>query len=1025
MGQTVTENGMINHMAADYGYTSDFGVKESGGKSASKNNLYTYNGTGAGTSNGIGSGTGIGVGIGIEASGYKFERSDGVNTMANTIMENFEEYMKDMQEKAKDAGEDDASREKEAKEAAKEMARSLSSEELKKLEMMGIDIDSVRLSDVMGLVNTMRGNAHRAEMQQMMAEISAGNGDMDNVVVSGGTVKAAGTDVALDNVEVSDVVANAAGSDNFKVSNRELIYLLRNNKEVNKENLYKAHYSGSRLEDTEAVVSDEVFSKMLSQIEKVIEQAGYEVDDYSVSGAKLLINNQIPVTTDTIRAYMDFGEFEGKQIEDITIESEVAAADVEAKADMLYQAVKEINPETVYDMAADGRQVTIASVLHYMEQQATGRSADKKYTRKAAEDRDADENNNAWQTVDSDMSENAKNQRAVTAMRQMEEIRLSMTREAAGRLVKLDLNIDTRELSKVVSALRDMEQKMISDSLRNAGLTPSTENIEMYQELSDKVWSVGEASAKILASPLRGTEFTINALYAESVEDSEAAADSQGTGKVQEQNFETVRRSYEAVGTAPRSDMGDSITKAFANVDDILKEMELPVSYENQRAVRILGYNSMELTKENIAAVVDYDRQVNTLLDSFYPEAVLGMIKDGINPLDMPIDELNQVIRDRNYNEGVSDAENFAAFLRDMEKQGEVSESERESYIGIYRAMDKLAKSGDREAGWLFGNGGRLTVRNLVSAMRSRKATGIDVSVDDAFGMLESAEVRGKRIDEQIDSAFKSDTESAEAFLVQNNIELTMINITAASHMINSDGGIYQLVSEILAKLKFKSDTKDNMIDSETENMADSMTGEDIPVEFRPDSILESLRGSDEMSLKYEDLRNRITELMYQSGVTGTISSMDISAIKTVNAGFNILSRMAKDDRYQIPVETEQGIKVMNLTVKHGEDAMGSIEISVNGEQMGMVSAEIRLGASGNLSGYIAASTSEGNYRLAELQSEIAGQINTQGFDGTDITIGKVQVNRSIDSALDESTDTADLYQAAVALVKVIGGVIC
>ncbi len=40
--------------------------------------------------------------------------------------------------------------------------------------------------------------------------------------------------------------------------------------------------------------------------------------------------------------------------------------------------------------------------------------------------------------------------------------------------------------------------------------------------------------------------------------------------------------------TAPRKDMGDSIQKAFRNVDDILEDLGLETNDSNRRAVRIL-----------------------------------------------------------------------------------------------------------------------------------------------------------------------------------------------------------------------------------------------------------------------------------------------------------------------------------------------------------------------------------------------------------------------------------------------------
>ena len=64
--------------------------------------------------------------------------------------------------------------------------------------------------------------------------------------------------------------------------------------------------------------------------------------------------------------------------------------------------------------------------------------------------------------------------------------------------------------------------------------------------------------------------------------------------------YEEAGERYETLMTAPRSDLGDSIRKAFSNVDDILTDMSLEKTSENQRAVRILAYNSMEITPENI-----------------------------------------------------------------------------------------------------------------------------------------------------------------------------------------------------------------------------------------------------------------------------------------------------------------------------------------------------------------------------------------------------------------------------------------
>lgn len=932
--------------------------------------------------------------------GYSYAREKDNGFVKNTVMDNFEEYIKSQQDRAKEEGVDEASKEREEKENAKEIVRNLSSEEIAQLSRMGIDISSASLDDIMGMVNTMRGNAHRAELQTMMAEIIASKGNHDGLTMIGGSVEIAGTDIELEGVDASDIINNSIEEadknvqGDFPVKDDELVYIVKNNLSLTKENMYKAHYSGSKAEVNP--MSDKLMSDMYTQIENVILQAGYEVNEDSLAGAKFLIDNQLPVNTDNIKTYMEYQNFKGK----MTSEIKFASIDMvmEDKAKQIYESVKSINPGIAYEMVTEGRVVTIASLISYSKA------------------------HNNLVSFEGDEQEI----KAVTAMRQVEELRLSMTMEASYRLIAQDINIDTREVSKVVAKLKDIENQLIAQKFKRADVLPTQENVSLYREINDKVNNLGELHARILAAPLKNEEFTVNGFYREN--ESTVSVDS----------FESVRRSYEAVGTAPRADMGDSISKAFANVKDILNEMKLPINAETERAVRILGYNSLEITESNINQVVNIDRQVNDLISAFYPEAVLGMIKDGINPLDVPIDELNKKIKNKNYNKGVTEADNFAAYLRDMEALGEVTPEERESYIGIYRVINRLEKSGDREAGWLFANDARLTVRNLISAMRSRRAAGINVSVDDNFGMLEQLDERGKAIDTQIEKAFSMDDSNqkleeiqeelkalaevsyeTEKFMQENNIEITAVNVMAVNVMLESSGGIYQLVSDILSKMKFKTNTKEELVDEETENITDSLLGQEVETEFAMESILESLRNSKDMSLKYEDLRDRLTELMYNASLTGSITSKDIATIKTVNAGFNIMSGMAKNDKYQIPVKTESGTKVINLTINHNSDKKGTIELSMPKENTGNISAIIRVGQDNSLYGSITTDTSDGNYMLMNQSENILSGLNSQGFSTDNVGIGSYR-NYAGEIAVSEEEG---LYKASVALVKVLSSI--
>lgn len=903
-----------------------------------------------------------------EVISYKYERGDNRSAVSASVMDNFEEYIKNKNERVREEGMDEEERERQDRENAKELARNLSSEELKQLAFMGIDVSSTKLSDIRGIVNTMRGNAHRERVSQMLSDITA--------------------------KEISPEDAPAVDIENISVgtSDEAFVYLVKNNLSMTKDNMYKAYYSGAgNSEKSGSAISDEVAEKMQPQIDKIIEQAGYEGDEMALAGARLLLDNNLPVTTDTITAYMDYQAYaDGKNnIEGLVIpDNENDIYDI--KADELYNKVNSISADTIYDMSIHGKQLTIASAYKY---------------------------------VNDNTDIKRDNLKAVSDMRLMEELRLSMTMDAARRLVNRDINIDTRELSKVVEELKNIEKELVNAQLSAEGVEPADENIAIYNELSEKVAGLGDAPASIIAAPLLGDAFTVNALS----DRGELAYNDMPEETRANNSFEKVVRQYEAVGTAPRVDMGDSISKAFSNVDDILKELDMPVSDENRRAVRILGYNSIEITEDNINQVADYDNQVNELIQNFYPEAVISVIRDGINPLDMDISELNQIVRARNYNNGVTEADNFATYLRDMENRDEISPEERESYIGIYRVMSSLSKSGDREAGYLFANGGNLTVRNLISAMRSRKAAGLDVSIDDDFGMLAEREFSGKRIDEQIDLAYitrasDSMTQEVSDFIKENEIKYSLVNAQAVSELL-SEGGLYGLVSEVLSKMKFKNSTKDDMIDDETENMSKSILGTEIPVEFEADSILESLRNGTDMSLTYEDLRDNLTEFMYQAGAAGTISSMDIASVKIVQAGFNILGGMARRDKYQVPVQTEDGVRVVNLTIKHDERRSGSIELGTSGKLMGKVKMTVKLDGDNNLSGYVISDNNGGNELLGVYADELLAGLKQAGYSTDDISVGVIKDDEEAAQA-DNRPLARSIYDAAVDIVKSVASIL-
>lgn len=986
----------------------------------------------------------------------QYDRSSKVKTNAQTVMDNFKEYQKDQQEKTKEEQQQEIDDEKQAREDAKEIARSLTTEEIKQLRRMGVDVATASLSDIEGIVNAMREASHKDEVANIFAQAKVEKGDVSGLVFTSTGPKIAGTDV------------------NLNVENKDILYLLKNRQPLTQETLYKAHYSGQQdatgtgqtwKESTNANPVGQAWEELPETIQMqcrhIIQQAGIPVDDKSMGGASLMLANDIPVTTDSMRAYMALQAQNGKSITALPTMDQIEETQADAIGKMAGKLCEDVASLTENDVVLairENRPLTIAAMLA-ARQNVTGAAGT------AHETTDAGAAGAAHETADVSLSQSASGRmlqtpdsenpmtqqslREITARRQLEEIRLNMTQNAAVRMLKQDINIDTRDLAQVVAKLRNAETQMTKELFARNGVAASEENVALYKEVQRDLQTIGAAPAEKLGLLVRedtrlpggfaggyaaggygslrmisvhglaelvSTDATVTG--SESV-----AADTTVTETIRRPaDFAAMEREYDALGTSPRADMGDSIRKAFANVDAILQDMHLPADAEHTRAVRILGYNSIAITEENLQQVIQYDREVNDLLTACRPNTVLSMIRDGINPLDLSVEELNQTLRDRNYQPGVKETDDFAAFLRDVEQRGEISKDERSGYIGIYRVLKKLEKSGDREAGYLFANGSRLTVRNLITAMRSRKAAGIDVSVDEAFGMQDTLEVRGNRMDAQIEAAFLASPDQAavpdgaeknpwqeiaeetaldetEAFLREQKITESAQNIQAADIILHGgrtpeNADIYSLLAQVMKNMHVEDHATEDAIDEETGSMAKSLAGEEIPLPFEPDNLLEQLGRGEDLSLTYADLQQQLVEQMYIQAEAGQ-EKIDFQNLRLVQAGFRILGTMAKQQRYQLPVSTERGTRLVNLTLQAGADGKGTVDIKLPSRRFGVMTAMVHVDAEGQWNVTIHADATDGNSALQSQRGMLDAMLTDSPYAGARISIGQ---NRQTDA---------------------------
>ena len=315
-----------------------------------------------------------------------------------------------------------------------------------------------------------------------------------------------------------------------------------------------------------------------------------------------------------------------------------------------------------------------------------------------------------------------------------------MTVEANRKLLSSNYQIDTAELEKLIKDLKQIEASQNAVLFKGTDEADNTAKAALFEETNTKVSQMSSMPAAVIGRAIQsGEKFTINYISEE--------------GTILKKAYQSAGESYEALMTSPRKDLGDSIQKAFSNVDDILSDMNQDTTDENRRAVKILGYNQMEVNQQNLDAVKTADLEVNSVMKKLTPAATLTMIRENVNPLTMSISELDDYLS-RQEQSNVRESQKYSEYLYKLEQNHEITQEERESYIGIYRLCRQIEKADGAAIGSVVNTGAELSMSNLLSAIRSDKAKGMDVTVDHEFGTLDTVQTVGNSISEQIGAGF-------------------------------------------------------------------------------------------------------------------------------------------------------------------------------------------------------------------------------------------------------------------------------
>ncbi|MGF7141640.1 hypothetical protein HNQ56_000050 [Anaerotaenia torta] len=521
--------------------------------------------------------------------------------------------------------------------------------------------------------------------------------------------------------------ALALGDTVGMMDEKTMKYLIAADAEPTVKNIYKAYYSGGTggREQKRELTGPE-WSQLESQARTIIENTGYEADKKNLSDARWLIENELPLTSRTFaykkelegikeqadKNYLMDRMAEGMKSGAAPEDASLAVPDT-ARLQKVIEDVNSISSEAVSRAVREGQELTIKKLTEIQAERINSRKRNEEQETSPRQEYEEAELPGA----------SLQEYEEVKAQRQLEEIRLRMTLEAAQRLEKKGISIETERLEKIVEELRRQEDSYYQSLLREAGAGSTPESVEILKNTTAGMERLRHIPSAVLGSTLADRRSqTIPGLLSEGVKLQAA--------------FERAGTAYEPLMTVPSAEYGDSIQKAFANVNSLLSELGIENTRANQRAARILGYNQMEINQETIEQVKVYDKEVESLLQNLHPAVTVRMIKEGIDPMKLPIDQLNTMIGKMKEEQGITSEDKFSSYLHRLEKKDGITPEERREYIGVYRLLYQIEKSDGAALGAVVRADREVTLANLLTALQTRRKGSVNAAVDDGFGML-------------------------------------------------------------------------------------------------------------------------------------------------------------------------------------------------------------------------------------------------------------------------------------------------
>lgn len=788
----------------------------------------------------------------------------------------------------------------------------------------------------------------------------------------------------------------------------EICYLVGNELEPSIGNFYQAQSMVSGMEESGQKNVVQIDEDLAEKIRQRMSELSIEVTPESLERATYMVQNGVDLTRENYDYVLQLEQVQMPLSEEAILQSmnDAVVLGRTASAGMLLpgyswqeraiSAAEVVNEATAQDLdtlVQDNKEITIANLAEVIH------------------DRIEKEADVARETQD------AIN--LVSARRALEQVRLYMSAQANLSLLKQGIHIETEPLEQLVEELKSQEEALKEVLYGSSSSVEAADGEQQFTDTTQAIQEMKNAPAYVLGFvSMDESLFLAHRTAEQAAQNSTAQAD-----------YEKANGAYETMMTKVRTDLGDSMQKAFRNVDDILEDLGLETSAANQRAVRILAYNQTELTIDNIAAMKQKDEQVQTLFHAMTPKVVLSMIREGYNPLDHTLEEINVKAKEIRSTQDEKDTERYSKFLVEMEQQGEISAQERDSFVGIYRLLRQVEKSDGAAVGAVVLSGEKLTMRNLMTQVRTMKSGGIDMTADDKTGERAQEYVPDLSITQQVEAAY-------ETSCVENALyEITPGKLLFAKQQNEAGGDLMdltpeQLLSAMRESAKEEVSYEQQVAEESRQQIREAYTtlnnNRDLEELFRQLDVPKSAENIQAVADYMKD-RNKLYKSLYgrqtahanlmeevadikqdiwenfseavktpedmakaQMALAETaeqvmegmldqedVSALDIRQMQMESRQLNILSELGKKEEYAVPVLVADEMGCVSLKIVRGKEEKGKVCITTQTETLGKVAAEFSV-TTGGIKGYIATDTQAAQRKLEEADETLCSEFTEE-----------------------------------------------